>query len=253
MGPEAMENQINFAVGRQAFVAAQVGNAETITHLHGILVGFRMPEPTGTGLFLSPHGVTNTTARLPPTAPLSPAQEVQLNGAGFAEVNGTAGDTWPTQLNGIRVTVNGTAAALGEVGSSSIRMRIPEETTGPTAEFIVHKGSSQSNSVIVDLTTATPTIVSRDGSGGGPALMEAAGVNEEVTFLATGIGKGVPVLAFLAGRPVRVLSVAEEPKPGLFRVTIRTPSSLPLTPSAALALASHDAFTCLVDAPLKTR
>ena len=251
MGPVPAENQTNFAAGRQAFIAAQVGNAETITHLHGILFGFRMPEPTGTGVFLSPHGVSHTTAKLPPTAPLSPAQEVVLNGSGFADQNATAGDTWPVQLNGIRVTVNGTAAPLGAVGPSSILVRIPDEVTGSSAEFVVHKGTSQSNAVVADLISATPTIVSRDGSGSGSASMDDAGANEEATFLATGIRKGVPVSAFLAGRPVRVVSVSEGSTPGLVTVAIQTPPSLPSGRSAALALASGDAFTCLVDAPLK--
>ena len=252
IGPTLEDGLVNFASGRRAFIAAQVGPPGTITHLQGLMVGYRMPIPTGSGLFLSPHGISGVISDLPPTSPQTRGAEVVLHGAGFAEQSAEARDEWPTELGGIRVTVNGTRAALGQVGSDRIRLRIPDGEAGAAA-FVVQKGGLESNSVSVDLAQSAPAIVAQDGSSGELAAMETVGANDEVAILAAGIRADASVTAFIAGRGARVLSVSAGPHAGLSRITLKAPPSLPFAPTAPLALAADDGFTCLLSVPLKKR
>ena len=251
MGPAIEGDLVNFAVGDRGFIGAQVGLVDSVTHLHGVLLGFRMPAVSGTGLFLSPHGVLNATAQLPPATPVSAGAVVLLQGTGFSEQSATAEEPWPAELAGIRVTVNGVDAAVGAITPERITARIPDSVTGDVALFRVHKVGSQSNEVAVELAGASPAVVSQDGSGTGIARMDAIAPNEQISILAAGIREGGPIRAWVAGRSVQVLSVSAGPETGLVRITVRTPPSLPSGASVPLAIAAGDAFTCLADAPVK--
>ena len=242
MGPAIEGDVVNFAFGDRGFIGAQVGVVDSISHLHGVLLGFRIPAVSGTGLFLSPHGVLNATAKLPPTTPVSAGASVLLEGTGFSEQSATAEAPWPAELAGIRVTVNGAAAAVGAVTPDRITARIPESVTGDVAIFRVHKGTSQSNEVAVDLGAASPVVVSQ---------MDAIAPDEQISVLAAGIREGVSIRAWVAGRPVQVMSVSPGPETGLIRISLRTPLSLPSGASVPVAIAAGDAFTCLADAPVK--
>jgi hypothetical protein len=114
--------------------------------------------------------------------------------------------------------------------------------TGDVAIFRVHKGTSQSNEVALDLVAASPVVVSQ---------MNAIAPDEQITVLAAGIPAGVPVRMWIAGRPVQVLSLAAGPETGLVRIAVRTPPSVPSGASVPVAIAAGDAFTCLAEAPVK--
>jgi uncharacterized protein (TIGR03437 family) len=251
IGPAIEDGVVNLAAGDRGFIAAQVGAVDSVGHLHGLLLGYRMPAVTGSGLFLSPHGVLNATARLPPTAPVSRGAIVVLHGTGFAEQNATAEGAWGDELAGIRVTVNGTPAAVGAVTPERITVLVPHNINGDVANFRVEKGSSQSNQVAVELAGASPVIVSQDGSGLGAARSDELSPNEQVSFLASGIPEGQSLTAYVAGRAAQVLSVSAGPEAGVVLITVRTPASLPAAGYVPLALAAADAFTCLTDAPVK--
>jgi uncharacterized protein (TIGR03437 family) len=197
--------------------------------------------------------VLNATAQLPPTTPVSPGSAALLHGTGFADQTATADGTWPAELAGIRVTVNGAAAAVGAVTPDRITVRIPESVTGEVASFRVHKGSAQSNEVAVELAAASPAVVSQDESGFGVARMDPIAPDEQISVLATGVRESMPVRAWIAGRPAQVLSVSAGPEPGVVRIDLRSPPSLPSIASVPLAIAAAEAFTCVADVPVKSR
>jgi hypothetical protein len=242
---------INFVTGDGGFIGAQVGAVDSITHLQGLLLGVRMPEISGKGLFLLPHGVLHAASQFPPTTPVSPGSLVVLRGAGFTDQSATADGTWPVELAGVKVTVNGVAAAIGAVAPEHITARIPDDLTGGTATFRVEKADAKSNEVAVELAAASPAVVSEDGTGTGAVRMEAIAPTEQFSFLATGVREGQQIAAYVGGRPAQVLSVSSGPEAGIVRIAVKAPPSLPPGAFIPLAIAAADGFTCLADAPVK--
>jgi uncharacterized protein (TIGR03437 family) len=251
-GPFLESERRNFAAGSAAFAGAQVGGVNSRSFQHGLFVGVRMPEITGSGLFLSPLGVLNAISLSPPTAPVSPGAMVYLFGSGFAEsLTQAESGAWPEELGGVRVTVNGVNAPLGAVSGAQINLLVPAGVTGPTATVVVHKGEAQSNAVAVPLELASPAVVTDDGSGTGLAAMEPVAPGGEATFLVSGLGASTPLKVYLGGRRAEVLEVSDGPGPGLRQVRVKAGPSLPPGDSVPLSVAAGNGFTCLADAPVK--
>lgn len=163
--PDREEGLVNMALGGSgasaptAMVGAQLGSLGTATSSYGLFLCARAPEPTGTGVFLSPAGVVNAASFAPMPHPVSPGAIVALFGANLASETATAGSIpLPTSLGGVSVTVDGTPAPLFSVGSTQINFQMPFEVTANLVGIKVTKGGSTSNVALVPVTATSPGV-----------------------------------------------------------------------------------------------
>ncbi len=98
-------------------------------------------------------GVLSAASFAPAGNPISPGEFVALFGTGLVASNLTAKAPYPTTLNNVTVTVNGTKAPIYSVTHlpqyDQINCLIPYGTTGATATIVVTNGSAPSNTVTV--------------------------------------------------------------------------------------------------------
>ena len=104
-----------------------------------IYFGVQAPARSGTGVFLDPLGVTSAASFAPAGNPIAPGEFIALFGSGLAKSLQTASVPYPKTLNGVTVTINGTAAPLYFVSTGQINCIVPYSTTGPTASIVVQK------------------------------------------------------------------------------------------------------------------
>jgi uncharacterized protein (TIGR03437 family) len=166
-----------------------------------IYFGAPMVPLSGSGAFLSPVGVLSAASFAPAGNPISPGEFVALFGTGLVASNQTAKAPYPTTLNNVTVTVNGTNAPIYSVTHlpqyDQINCLIPYGTTGATAKIVVTNGSAVSNTVTVPVAPTSPGIYSLDQSGSGSGAIEHA--NGSVVNAANPANPGETVVVFLTG------------------------------------------------------
>ncbi len=201
------------AVPANGFVAAEVFQTRATYRFHGISVGVKMPQISGSGVFLSPLGVVNAASFAPSTHPISPGAMISLFGSGMADSTAEpANAPLPTQLNGVTVTVDGTPAPLFFVSAGQINLQTPFAVQGPTASIVVSSnGESTSNAVTVPVANSSPGVFSAQQTGFGPGIVthadfslvtaqNPARLGEVVIIFLTGMGAVEPDLRRRHGR-----------------------------------------------------
>jgi uncharacterized protein (TIGR03437 family) len=166
-----------------------------------IYFGAPMIPLSGPGAFLNPVGVLSAASFAPAGNPVSPGEFVALFGTGLVASNLTAKPPYPTTLNNVTVTVNGTKAPIYSVTHlaqyDQINCLIPYGTTGATATIVVTNGSAASNTVTVPVAATSPGIFSLDQSGAGPGAIEHA--NGSVVNAGNPANPGETVVVYLSG------------------------------------------------------
>lgn len=206
-------------------VGAQIGAVSTTSDLYGVFFAVRAPAFTGTGVFLSPDGVVNGASFAPTPNPVCPGAIVSLFGSGLAPREGRASTLpLPVTLEGVSVTVNGTAAALFFVSAGQVNIQIPFGLTGSAATVVVTNGGQRSNEVALPLGRTCPGIFSyADQQSPNRAIIlhadftlvtptSPARVGETVIIYLTGLGDLNPAVATGAGNPGNPLSTAVDDK-----------------------------------------
>lgn len=241
-----------------------------------IYFGAPMIPLSGSSAFLNPTGVLSAASFAPAGNPVSPGEFVALFGTGLAAGNQTAKPPYPTTLNNVTVTVNGTQAPIYSVTHlpqfDQINCLIPYGTTGATAKIVVANGSATSNTVTVPVAPTSPGIYSLDQSGSGAGAVEHANgsvVNasnpanpgETVVIYLTGMGavtppvpdgtastgsplnKTVPPIVYIADQQANVIFSGLAPGfPGLYQINVTIPMTISGGGNYPVGILTNNAF-----------
>lgn len=115
----------------------------------GINVAFQGPSFTPSGsVYLSPVGVVNAASNAPFTTFVSPGEFLTLYGTGLASTTDSASVPFPTNLDGVVVTINGAPAPIYFVSPNQVSVIVPYDTTpGSVAQIQLTNNSANSNTV----------------------------------------------------------------------------------------------------------
>jgi uncharacterized protein (TIGR03437 family) len=271
---------VGLGASGKAFVGAAISTADP--GAYEIYFGVQVPARSGTGVFLDPLGVTSAASFAPAGNPIAPGEFIALFGSGLAKSLQTAGVPYPKTLNGVTVTINGTAAPLYFVSSGQINAIVPYSTTGPTATIVVQNGAN-SNTVTVPVAATAPGVFTADQSGSGIGAMRhtdaaatiidaghPAAPGETIQIYLTGMGAVNPsvadgtagtittlyqtvsdVVVLVAGQPATFLFKGLAPGfPGLYQFNVTLPTFLGSTGNLPLAVQTPNAYHDQVDIPI---
>jgi uncharacterized protein (TIGR03437 family) len=156
--------------------------------------------------------------------------------------------TFPTNVAGTTVTVNGRPAQIFFVSPGQVNFLVPPATEIGTADVVVTNSENfQSRGNVPTLRTA-PGVFTRPGEGTGegmilnsdtlqPGPFDPTGGNLRLTLFATGARNAVQTLVAIGGRVVPAESVMASPDmPGLDEVRVLVPSDLRGTGTATLSV-----------------
>jgi uncharacterized protein (TIGR03437 family) len=279
--PALAEEGAEQAVSANGFVGAEVFQTGASYETHGLTVGVRFPELSGSGVFLLPNGVLNAASGAPSTHPISGGTMLSLYGSGLADALAQPADVpLPTQFGGVSVTFNGIPAPLFFVSPGQINLQTPFAVQGNTADIVVTNNGQASNTVKVPVAATSPGVFSVQQSGFGPgtvthaadfALVTAqnpARLGEIVSVFLTGLGAVNPMIADGAFPPnseplartidpaIGVLfdgvagdvlfSGAAPCCVGLYQLNVQIPST-GFTGTVAVAIQTSNAFSDFVD------
>lgn len=217
-GVDSLGYQYIFGDGAQAFVG--IGS----NGFFSLLVGMHAPTfaPTGS-VFLNPIGVNNAASYAPVTASLSPGEDIALYGSGLSSTttNIQGGQPFPTSLDGVSVTIDGTPCPIYSISPGQLNVVVPYEvalnTTG-LANIQVTNNNLQSNVVQMYLTDSEPGSFSQNQNGIGLAAAlhsstnllvtddNSAQANEYISLYLTGLGTVTPTIQDGAIGPSNPLS-----------------------------------------------
>uniref|UniRef100_Q01P57 IPT/TIG domain-containing protein n=1 Tax=Solibacter usitatus (strain Ellin6076) TaxID=234267 RepID=Q01P57_SOLUE len=264
----------------KAFVGAAISQADP--GAYEIYFGVQVPARSGTGIFLDPLGVTSAASFAPSGNPIAPGEFIALFGSGLANSPQTARVPYPTNLNGVTVSINGKLAPLYFVSPGQINAIVPYSTTGPTATIVVQNGTN-SNTVTVPVAATAPGVFTADQSGSGIGAMRhtdatatiidaghPAAPGETIQIYLTGMGAVNPAVAdgtagtittlyqtisdvvvLVAGQPATVLFKGLAPGfPGLYQFNVTLPTFLGSTGTLPLAIQTLNAYHDQVDVPI---
>jgi len=202
------------------------------------------------------NAIVNAASNLP--GAVVPGSLFSIYGNGLAVgVSSANSATWPTQLGGTSVTVNGKAIPLYFVSPSQINAQLPVETQPGQAQLVVSIGNSNSSAVNFAVSISGPGIftygsmravaVNTDGSVNGPPSHPARGGDTLVVYL-TGAGPvkpsgawqdglpspsglspvSLPFAATIGGEPAGIVYLGLTPASiGLYQLNVTVPQSLP--------------------------
>ncbi len=263
-------------------VGAQIGAVNSTSQQYGIFLAVRAPVFTGTGVFLDPNGVVNGASFAPTPNPVCPGTIASLFGSGLAPRQGSAASLpLPTALEGVSVTVNGTAAPLFFVSAGQINIQVPFGLTGRTAAIVVTNSGQRSNEVQVPLARTCPGIFSySDAQSPNRAIIlhadfslvtpaSPARTGETVIIYLTGLGELTPAVPSGAGNPSNPLATAVDPQiqvlfggeastnvtfiggapnfAGLYQINAVVPANAVSGTNVPVAIVTGNAFADLVD------
>jgi ribosomal protein L35AE/L33A/predicted secreted protein len=149
-----------------------------------------------------------------------------------------ADGTFPTNVAGTRVTVNGRAAQIFFVSPTQVSFLVPAQTEIGTAEVIVTNAENFPARLNVTTLRAAPGIFTKTGDGIGEGLILNADTLQEgpfdptsgdlrLTIFATGARNGSQTNVSIGGRTVAAEAVlALTDMPGLDEVHVRVPTDL---------------------------
>lgn len=246
-----------------------------------IFFGAPMTTVSGSGVFLNPQGVTSAASFAPSGDPIAPGEFVALFGSNLAASTQVAKSPYPTSVNGVTVTINGTKAPIYFVSPGQINCLVPFGTTGTTASIVVTNGTTASNTVTVPLAATSPGIYSLDQTGTGAGAIEHANgsvVNstnpanpgETVVVYLTGMGAVTPTIAdgtastgnplnksvnpivYIADQQAAVLFSGLAPGfPGLYQINVTIPMTISSAGNYPVGILTGNAFHDQVFIPIQ--
>jgi uncharacterized protein (TIGR03437 family) len=288
LAPQRRQRLDNIGLSPNAFAGALVGLDGELSLEHGIFIGVRAGpgEGLGPGTAISPHGVLNAASLAAPTAPLAPGLLVSLFGSGFSgQTVAAPSGPLPTELAGVRVTINGTVAPLSLVAPGQINLLVPPDLAGESAAIQVITGGGASNVVQAILARTSPGIFTAMVSGARRSIVlrpdyslvtpdRPARPGDVLILMAAGLGAvsppvppGVPAPAtelsravdpglrvYLQGIPVEMHFSGLAPGfAGVYQVNFTVPGGVRTLSASPLAIQTSDSFTDLADIPVSAQ
>jgi uncharacterized repeat protein (TIGR01451 family) len=149
-----------------------------------------------------------------------------------------ANGTFPTNLAGTRVTVNGRTAQIFFVSPTQVNFLVPPQTEIGTAEVIVTNAENFPSRGNAPTLRTAPGVFTKTGDGIGEGQIlnsdtlqegpfDPTGGNLRLSIFTTGVRNAVQTVVSMGGRVINAESVMPSPDmPGLDEVHVRVPSDL---------------------------
>jgi uncharacterized protein (TIGR03437 family) len=248
---------LNFGGGAQSedpgtlYITAGIGGGPNNDPVqsHGLLASIQAPPSFVTS------GIQNAASFI--AGAIAPDTWVQIKGNGLSMTTGTwqvAGNTLPTQVNGVGVTINGTAVPVSFVSNTQVNFLAPATLSTATAQIQTSNNGLTSAAVTVNVVPLAPaffTIGSNTTSGNAYVAAEHAGgtligpatianatpvePGETITLYATGFGPTLSSGAALAVTPsILIDGITAEVTfaglvgPGLYQINVQVPPNVKL-------------------------
>ncbi len=219
-GPDFIGYQYIFGDGGKAFVA--IGTQGVFS----LVIGLHAASFSGTGVYLNPTGVVNAASFQPVTASLAPGEMITLFGTGFSSTTMSVqgGQTFPANLGGVSVSINGIPCPVLYVSSGQLSVLVPYEVASNQtglANIQVTNNGVMSNVVQMYLTDSVPGAYSQGQNGIGLAAALHAADNtlitsgspaqpgEYISLYVTGLGTVTPAITDGALGPSGTLSSSD--------------------------------------------
>jgi uncharacterized protein (TIGR03118 family) len=190
-------------------------------------------------------GIQNAASSI--AGAIAPNTWAQIKGNGLSATTGTwqvTGNTLPTEVNGVGVTINGTPVPVSFVSNTQVNFLVPANTpTGPAQIQTTNNGLT-SAPVTVNLNPLAPAFftigtnattgnayVAAEHANGtliGPATIQnatPAEPNETITLFGTGFGELVRAPTILIDSILTVVPFAGQVGPGLYQFNLQVPPS----------------------------
>jgi uncharacterized protein (TIGR03437 family) len=181
---------------------------------------------------ISTAGVVNGASFVAPIAPGGFASIFGGSLAGGSRAAVTSAN-FPTVLGGVRVSLNGTAAALTYVSDSQINFVVPVSILPGTAQLIVESSLGASDAFPVTVAATAPGVFLSGGAGavlvaGTGLLTQArpAKPGEALEIYCTGLGVSPSASVTIGGAVAQVLYTGTPTVPGLQQVNVRIPAGV---------------------------
>ena len=220
--------QSQYVVGAGGNIIIGAGNVADNTNFQVVLY-FKAPSLTGTGVFLNPQGIVNAASNVPFTASVAPGEFLSLYGSGLSSQTTTAATLpFPNTLGNVQVGVSwvdstgktqSAQAPIYAVSPGQISIIVPYTTPGDGSllDFQVTNNNTKSNDVFVYSGPTNPGIFTIPAGGIGigailhqdSSLLSAsspAKVGETVQIFLTGLGAVTPPVTAGAAAPSSPLS-----------------------------------------------
>jgi uncharacterized protein (TIGR03437 family) len=187
----------------------------------GVSVSLKTPPISGLGVFINPFGVMNAASFAPFTAGVSPGELVTIFGTNLAPSEMmSAAVPLPSNLNGVRVEVNGVGAPVLYVSPSQVSFLIPFATRSVASIKVINNGIV-SNTVTSWVRSTTPGLFTIPTGGvaaaaaahlNGTLVTETnpARVGETVQLYVSGLGTVNPAIADGAAGPSDTFSMTND-------------------------------------------
>lgn len=158
--------------------------------------------------------------------------------------------SFPTNVGGTTVTVNGREAQIFFVSPGQINFLVPPQTEIGTADVIVTNADNFSSRASVPTLRTAPGLFSRSGDGIGEGMIlssdtlqegpfDPADGNLRLTIFATGARSGIQNLVTIGGRVINAESVTPSPDlAGLDEIRVRIPADLRGAGTVSLSMRS---------------
>ncbi|HMJ26063.1 MAG TPA: lamin tail domain-containing protein, partial [Pyrinomonadaceae bacterium] len=146
--------------------------------------------------------------------------------------------TFPTNVGGTTVTVNGRAAQIFFVSPGQVNFLVPQQTEIGTADVVITNSENFTSRGTVPTLRAAPGVFTKSGDGSGPGVIlnsdtllegpfDPTNGNLRLTIFTTGARNAVQNSVGMGGRVVNAESVIASPDmPGLDEVHVRVPGDL---------------------------
>jgi uncharacterized protein (TIGR03118 family) len=249
---------LNFGGGAQSedpgtlYITAGIGGGPNNDPVqsHGLLASIQSTP------FFQTTGIQNGASFI--AGPIAPNTWVSIKGNGLSATTGTwqvTGSTLPTEVNGVGVTINGTAVPVSFVSNTQVNFLVPATVSTGTAQIQTTNNGLTSAAVSVNVDPLAPaffTLGANATSGNiyvaaehvngaliGPAATiktaTPAEPGETIMLFATGFGAPLDSSGVLAEPPAIVIdgisadvTFAGQVGPGLYQINVTVPSNVTL-------------------------
>ncbi len=198
-----------------------------------------VPPPAGTLTILNQASLGHEPSPIKAVAPNSIAAAFGSALANTTEqAQKQANGSFPTNVAGTTVTVNGRAAQIFFVSPERVHFLVPAQTEIGTAEVVVTNADGFSSRGNVPILRAAPGIFTKTGDGIGEGMIidadtlaegpfDPSGGNLRLLIFTTGVRNALQTTVNIGGRIVNAESVVPSPTmPGLDEVRVRVPTDL---------------------------
>ena len=146
--------------------------------------------------------------------------------------------TFPTNVEGTTVTVNGRAAQIFYVSPGQVNFLVPPQTEIATADVVVTNSENFASRGTLTIVHAAPGVFAKSGDGSGPGVILDSDTLQEEPFdptdgnlrlivFATGARNASLTAVVLGGRVVSPEGIVASPDmPGLDEINVRVPRDL---------------------------